>query len=70
MKTIIFKNDSFVREAIIEPVDSLEGLFSLQFCGVLLASKDPNASHRNFEAILDRAGLESLQRLLDAVLKG
>jgi hypothetical protein len=70
MKSTISQNDSFVREASLRPIEALDGCFSLQFASVMLTARDPNASRRNFEAILDREGLVSLQRLLDAVLKG
>lgn len=69
MKTIISQNDSFIREAVIKPVACLEGHFSLQFHSVLLTARNPKASNRNFEAILDREGLLSLMDLLNAVLK-
>jgi hypothetical protein len=70
MKTIISQNDSFVREAVIDPIDCLAGHFSLQFRSVLLTARNPGASNCNFEAILEREGLQSLKDLLDAVLKG
>ena len=70
MKTIISENDSFVREASIQSIDALDGHFCLQFASVLRTARNPNTSNLNFEAILDREGLASLQRLLDAALKG
>ena len=70
MKSIISQNDSFVREASLQPIEALDGCFSLKFVSVLLDAKEPNASRRNFEAILDLEGLVSLQRLLDVALRG
>ena len=69
MKAIVSQNDSFVREAVIESVGALDGHFSLRFYSLLLTATNPTASHRNFEAILNREGMESLKDLLDAALK-
>ena len=68
MKAIIVSSDNFVREATIQSIDALMGTFSLQFHSRLLSAKNPDGSQRNFEAILDREGLKSLKRLLDAAL--
>jgi hypothetical protein len=68
MQATIFKNDSFVRQASLQPIEALAGHYFLQFSSVLLTSKSPNAAKCNFDAVLDREGLESLQRLLNAAL--
>jgi hypothetical protein len=70
MKTSIFQNDVFIREAVIEPIASVSKHYSLKFNSILRNAKDPNAANCNFESILDDAGLVALRDLIEATLKG
>ena len=69
MKTSVSQNEVFYREAEIEPIEALPDHFTLKFHSVLLSARSPNSPQRNFEAILDRQGVESLRDLLDAILQ-